>query len=186
MSTGTHQSNPRLQKLSIDLVVSDERWPQSVRAPAFTTAIAAAIENHVEFDATEMAVVALASNDAVQELNARYRGKNRPTNVLSFPSAPQAPGSCKSAAGETAQAHDFSPNLGDIILALETVIAEAEDKAIGIEPHTTHLIVHGILHLLGYDHQIQETAEEMEVLEIDILASLGIDNPYTEELVDQG
>jgi len=183
MRTNSPKQQSVPQRLSIDLVVNDEGWPATVREAKFVAAIAAAIESQVEFDVAETAVIALASDRALQELTPRNRGKDHPTNLLSFPSMPAASPSDQT--DSSVQAHDFAPNLGDIILALETDIREAEDKAIGIEAHTTHLIVHGILHLLGYDHEAPEAAEDMEALEIDILSTLGIDNPYTEELVGQ-
>ena len=93
-------------------------------------------------------------------MNREYRHKDKPTNVLSFPDEGPA------------------PLLGDIVLALETVQREAAEKSVQLEHHVTHLIIHGFLHLQGYDHQTEETAAEMESLEITALAALNIDNPY--------
>lgn len=106
----------------------------------------------------ELSIV-LADNDFVQELNKNYRGKDKPTNVLSFP-----------------QDEEFM--LGDIILAYETVQKEAEEQSKSFEDHTTHLVVHGLLHLLGHDHEEDKEAEIMEALEIKILETLEIKNPY--------
>ena len=112
-------------------------------------------------------VVALSSDAAVAELNARYRGMAKPTNVLSFPSL----------AGAASSADGVLP-LGDIVLAMETVAAEAGDLGIRPADHLRHLIVHGLLHLLGHDHMEPDEAEEMEALETRILASLGVADPY--------
>ena len=104
--------------------------------------------------------IALVSDADIQTLNRDYRNKDKPTNVLSFPDDGPA------------------PLLGDVVLALETITREAEDKSIPLKHHVTHLIIHGFLHLQGYDHQTEETAAEMESLEITALAALNIDNPY--------
>lgn len=116
------------------------------------------------------------TNDAeVQTLNRDYRHKDKPTNVLSFPMiAPDL-------LDAVANTDDGEVLLGDIILARETCVAEAADKGISLEAHATHLIVHGTLHLLGYDHQGQAEAEAMEQIERDVLATLGIADPYRDD-----
>lgn len=111
-----------------------------------------------DFSKQEVSVV-LSTNDAVQNLNRTFRSQDKPTNVLSFPS-------------------DEKEELGDIILAYETVMQEAEESGIFALHHTLHLIVHGFLHLLGYDHEDETDAEYMEALEIQILNELNIKNPY--------
>jgi probable rRNA maturation factor len=113
------------------------------------------------------AAVALSSNDAVRRLNAAYRGKDAPTNVLSFPAA-RPPGT----------AADEPRVLGDVVLALETLNAEAAAAAIPPAHHFQHLLIHGLLHLLGYDHETDAEAERMEALETTLLARLGIPDPY--------
>lgn len=107
--------------------------------------------------AVEISVM-LADDAFVQDLNHRFRGKNTPTNILSFP-------------GE-------DTHLGDIALAFETIQHEAEAQGKSFRDHTTHLLVHGVLHLLGYDHMKPKEAKEMETLEIKILKKLGVANPY--------
>ena len=104
--------------------------------------------------------IALVSDAEIQVLNRDFRHKDKPTNVLSFPDDGPA------------------PLLGDIVLALETIRREAAEKSISLEHHVTHLIIHGFLHLQGYDHETDETAAQMEALEITALGALNIDNPY--------
>lgn len=103
---------------------------------------------------------------AIQDLNREWRGKDKPTNVLSFPAFPVEPGD------------PLPPMLGDIVLAFETVSSEARNEDKPFQDHLTHLLVHGLLHLLGFDHEEEEQAEAMEGLEVRILASLAISDPY--------
>jgi probable rRNA maturation factor len=118
--------------------------------------------------------VRLAENEEVRALNAEWRGKDEPTNVLSFPLAGEA---------ELAAAPTDGPELmlGDIILARGVCAAEAEEKGVPIDQHASHLLVHGTLHLLGYDHHDDEGAADMEARETRALARLGIADPYREE-----
>ena len=122
----------------------------------------------VEMDAKGEAELSLLFTDDahIRRLNAEWRGKDRPTNVLSFPAAAPANGAA------------LPPVLGDIVLAYETVAREAEDEKKPFEHHLSHLIVHGVAHLLGYDHEEEDEAEEMEALERAILARLAIPDPY--------
>lgn len=107
------------------------------------------------------------TNDAeIKEINAEWRGKDKPTNVLSFPAFPLEPGGMP------------GPMLGDIVVARETVEREAVDLDKSFSDHLTHLLVHGFLHLFGYDHMEKDEAEEMEALETRILAVLGLSDPY--------
>ena len=110
--------------------------------------------------------IKFTSDAEVQTLNAEWRGKDKPTNVLSFPMA---------------EPEDLAaaPMLGDIVLARGVCEAEAADMRIEVESHAAHLVVHGMLHLLGYDHETSDAdAEEMEGIERRALASLGIADPY--------
>jgi len=118
--------------------------------------------------------VRLSENDEVRALNAEWRGKDRPTNVLSFPLASEA---------ELAAASGDGPELmlGDIVLARGVCADEAAEKAISIDQHAAHLMVHGTLHLLGYDHHDDEGAADMEARETRALARLGIADPYRED-----
>jgi probable rRNA maturation factor len=118
--------------------------------------------------ATEVAVL-LCDDAMIAALNAQWRGRAEPTNVLSFPAPP---------AGGASASESSAIHLGDIAIACETVRREAGEQGLTVSAHLTHLAVHGFLHLLGYDHQTDGEAERMEGLEREILASLGISDPY--------
>jgi probable rRNA maturation factor len=115
--------------------------------------------------------VCLTSDDHVRALNAKWRGKDKPTNVLSFPMA-------ESYELQNENVAQKELLLGDIILAHGVCEAEAGEKGVPFEEHATHLLVHGTLHLLGYDHLDDADAAEMESREVRALARLGIRNPY--------
>lgn len=107
-------------------------------------------------------VVILLTDDAsIQDLNARFRDRDRPTNVLSFPAAPTA-----------------LPHLGDVVLAFGVCTSEAAAQGKTLADHLTHLVVHGVLHLLGHDHEVDSEAEAMEREEKTILKRLGVRDPY--------
>lgn len=115
--------------------------------------------------------VTLTGDEQVRELNAKWRGKDKPTNVLSFPMADKLD-------LKRATIADRELLLGDIVLARGVCELEAEEKGVQFQDHAMHLIVHGTLHLLGYDHLGDDEAAEMEALEIRALKRLGIANPY--------
>lgn len=110
--------------------------------------------------------ILLSNDDEVRALNKVHRRKDRPTNVLSFPG--------DTSAGAIGQ----DVLLGDIVLAWETVAKEAENEHKPVSDHTSHLVIHGVLHLLGYDHEQDDDATHMERLEVDSLARLGVPDPY--------
>lgn len=142
-------------------------WPPEAALQALVdAAIGAALANGLPPITAEAEVSLVFTTDAgIRILNAQYRQQDRPTNVLSFPAAQLVPGR-------------FGPPLGDIVLARETIEREAAAQEVAVADHLTHLIVHGFLHLLGYDHEIESEALAMERLEIAILARLGIADPY--------
>ena len=111
--------------------------------------------------------VLLCDDKTVARLNAQWRGQQKPTNVLSFP-APPPQGAVP----------DEKIPLGDIAIAYETLAREAEENGKTVSAHLSHLVVHGFLHLLGYDHHMDDDAERMERLERDILARIGVADPY--------
>ena len=119
--------------------------------------------------------IALSHNSHSQEMNHSYRGKNKPTNILSFPGV--APEEIENAL-QAASAGGPPVILGDMLVAFDVLEAEAKEQGKSILQHLQHLIVHGTLHLLGYDHIEEEDAEDMEALERQILAAFGIADPY--------
>ena len=121
----------------------------------------------------------LTSDQEVRALNAQWRGKNKPTNVLSFPMAHE------DELADPGPADGPELMLGDIVLAHTVCATEAAEKAIPIADHAAHLMVHGTLHLLGYDHLDDAAAEDMEARETRALARIGIANPY-ESISDEG
>ena len=118
--------------------------------------------------------VRLTSDDEVQTLNRQYRHKDKPTNVLSFPMV--QPDLLEAV---TQNSDDGEVILGDIVLAHGICAAEAGERGVSVADHATHLIVHGVLHLLGYDHMEDAAAEAMEDMERAALASLGLHDPYS-------
>ncbi len=152
-------------RLQLDILIEDGDWSAFEPVDGALSEVADAVQRHLGLSAAE-AAIALSSNARVQALNLTYRGKDKPTNVLSFPSPEQGapPGAIR--------------HLGDIVLAAETVAAEAAAENKPPRHHLQHLAVHGLLHLLGYDHETEEEAAEMEALEVEILAGLGVPDPY--------
>jgi probable rRNA maturation factor len=151
---------PDLAERAVRAAVAASEWNDLIDSPL-------AVEVSVKF----------TGNEEVHALNAEYRRKDKPTNVLSFPMLePELLESLVSAG-------DGEALLGDIVLARGICAAESADKGIPIEDHATHLVVHGALHLLGYDHEESEAeAEEMEDTERRALAALGIADPYATEV----
>ena len=165
----------------IDLTLPNSRKPSGLVASARNWARQAVQmgwkSEWQEFRASEKTLaLVFADNDTVKKLNHEWRGKDKATNVLSFPAdfPPAAP----------FQSHQIPPgmalHLGDVILAYETVIAESEAQHKSPAHHTAHLVMHGVLHLLGYDHETERDANDMEQLEISLLNYFGIGNPYLE------
>lgn len=154
-----------------DVVIEDPRWEDAGLDALAARGVGAALD---WLDRPEAVVVVLGCDDArIAGLNADFRGKPRATNVLSWPAvehAPRAPG----ARPEVPQVDE----LGDIALAFETCEAEAAQQGKGFADHVTHLIVHAVLHLAGFDHVDDADAETMEGAERSILAGLGIADPY--------
>jgi probable rRNA maturation factor len=148
--------------LDVEIVRQSEAWDgaeinDDVLSQA---AIAAFVDAAPRIENGGEVSILLTDDAEMQALNLKWRGKDTPTNVLSFPSG-----------GE-------GGHLGDVVLAYETVEGEAKQQSITIADHAAHLVVHGMLHLLGYDHEQEDDAVKMERLETEILATLGIADPY--------
>ncbi len=132
----------------------------------------AALALQDRLESSELTLV-LADAALVRQLNRDFRGQDKPTNVLSFCALQSASQFAQRSAEATP-----SPYLGDVILSYETVVEEAREQGKNPVDHLCHLIVHGVLHLFGFDHDTDQKTDDMEKLEITILKSLGIDNPY--------
>lgn len=157
--------------MTIDIVYEDERW-QAAGLSELAERGAAAALTHLGLDPADWEIALLACGDArIAELNGDFRGKPAPTNVLSWPA--EEPGG-----GELPALPAAGPELGDMALAYETCLREAGAGGLSLADHVTHLVVHGTLHLLGYDHVEDADAEIMERTEVEILATLGIADPY--------
>ena len=159
--------------LDIQLSVEAGNWPAEGELEVFVSRVLGVASAFLKREtgqpfgamAPEISLV-FTDDDDIRAINAEWRGQDKPTNVLSFPAYPLQPG------GKP------GPMLGDVILAEETLRREALDLGLSFDDHLTHLLVHGFLHLFGYDHMTDEEAAVMEGLEIRILAELGLANPY--------
>ncbi|ACP23847.1 conserved hypothetical protein [Sinorhizobium fredii NGR234] len=162
--------------LDIQISVEEGDWPSedelqglSTRILDVTVAFLIAEEKQpFPDDPPELSLV-FTDDQSIREINAEWRNQDKPTNVLSFPAFPVTPGNMP------------GPMLGDIIVAYETLEREAAEMEKPFEEHLTHLLVHGFLHLFGYDHIEDDEAERMEGLETRILARLGLSDPYGDQ-----
>ena len=162
----------------LEVATQSESWPTHDWEPLATRAATAALSQSpygewLAWPTTIEIAVRLTSDAEVQTLNAQYRHKDKPTNVLSFPMIQP---DLLEAVGQNSD--DGEVILGDIVLALGVCEREAEERGISVADHATHLIVHGTLHLLGYDHQGDAEAEAMEEMERAALRDLGLHDPY--------
>lgn len=162
----------------VDTLEEDGRWEGFGLAPLATRAAAATL-THLGLDPAEFEISLMGCDDArIAELNADFRGKPSPTNVLSWPSeergAEEDGGTPDLPEGDP----DMPEELGDIAIAWETCHREAEEQGKPVADHVTHLMIHAVLHLLGYDHVRDGDASLMEGIEIEVLAGLGLANPY--------
>lgn len=165
VSTGENK-NPA--PLDFDLTVEAGDWPGEAALTALVEqAIAATFAEFGPSRSGESELGVTFTDDShIRALNAGWRGKDKATNVLSFPAFPET------------RSGPLPPLLGDIVLAAETVASEAALEGKPLANHISHLVVHGLLHLTGYDHETEAEAEEMEALERRILARLAIPDPY--------
>lgn len=155
-------------QLQVDILQADDKWtaltnaPDLIRQAAHAAWLAPAAGTH------EVSIL-LEGDTALQALNRQWRGKDKPTNVLSFPAA---------ALPDGVALPDAELSLGDIALSYDTLAAEALTEGKSLAAHLQHLVVHGMLHLQGYDHETSQEADEMEALERQILRGLGVADPY--------
>lgn len=159
--------------IDIDILAESELWGDGEEVIPLARACADMIWQHLNFNdqSSELSIV-LTDDASIRKINAQWRQQDKPTNVLSFPAfnilAGEKPG----------------PMLGDIIIARETVEREAQQENKPFNNHLSHMIVHGMLHLLGYDHEEDVEAEQMEDMERRILQALAIPDPYAVPLSD--
>ena len=152
----------------IDVEIEDEAWARDL--PGAQALVVAAANAALAAAQREGAVVVLLTDDAgVQDLNSRFRGKDSATNVLSFPAPPNP-----------------EDHLGDVALAHGVCVREAGQQGKTLAHHLQHLVAHGVLHLVGYDHETDADAKAMEGLERVVLAGLGVSDPYGGEQGDDG
>ncbi len=178
------KSKKKMTDILLDINMADQRWEQALpnvsalMENAKTTAFDYVQKNAdidvLNTDKPLLIGVCLSDNAQVQDLNKQFRGLDKPTNVLSFANLDDPDFM------EESQ-HYPEINLGNIILAYETMEKEAAEQQISLQNHFCHLLVHGFLHLLGYDHMEPADAAVMEAAEVAILAKLNIDNPYEED-----
>lgn len=153
--------------IDADIRVEDDRWAQGRDLNAVVAACLTATAAEIETARENAELAILFTDDSAQrDLNKTYRGKDASTNVLSFPF------------GDTPLPANMPRPIGDISLAYETIMREAEDADIPPDAHLHHLIIHGLLHLLGYDHEDDAMASIMERMETRVLERLGIADPY--------
>lgn len=169
---------------TVEIALEDDRWGalglDGLAARAVTATLVAL---DLPPDAFEISVLA-CDDTRISELNAEFRGKPTPTNVLSWPAEDRAPDRPGALPRLPDPENPMEAELGDLALAYETCLSESQAAGLAPAAHLTHLIVHGTLHLLGFDHIDDADAERMESLEIEILETLGIADPYRLSVLD--
>ncbi len=167
---------PEAGPIAIEMTIEAGDWGDEATVLAEVDRIIAAALEFGSFDVPKYAELSLLLTDDVhiRELNRTWRGHDKPTNVLSFPGGEGS---------EPDPSDDYSDQpmlLGDIVIARETLVLEAETQGKTVADHFCHLLVHGFVHLMGYDHEDEGEATEMEAIETEILARLGVADPYGE------
>jgi probable rRNA maturation factor len=159
MSAGPSRSHARRAGTRLNVIVDDPRWRAKKAAlPLLRRAARRALAMAPEVRAACELTILLAGDERLQALNAQFRGKDKPTNVLSFPAD--------------------GAYLGDIALGFDTIAREAREQGKSFAAHAAHLAAHGVLHLIGYDHENRRDAQAMERLETEIMAAIDIADPY--------
>ncbi|HKY94605.1 MAG TPA: rRNA maturation RNase YbeY [Kiloniellales bacterium] len=165
--------------MAVDILIEAPAWlralPEAERVVERAARATFAIATLPDDGAWECAVL-LADDSRLQELNRRFRGQDKPTNVLSFPADPREPDYANEVQMEPAE--DQPLPYGDVAIAYGTTAAEAAEQGKTLADHLSHLVVHGLLHLIGHDHETAAEAERMEALERQILWEIGIADPY--------
>lgn len=162
--------------MSVDVVTEDARW-QDAGLDALAQTAAQACLAHLAISGAEVALLG-CDDTRITELNADFREKPTATNVLSWPAEDLAAEDAGDRPHAPTPDFDGSLELGDIAISYDTCAREAADAGKPMGDHVTHLIIHGVLHLLGYDHIRDQDATLMEAIEVQILGKMGIDDPY--------
>ena len=161
--------------MSVDLIMEEARWKTLNLLQIANAAFKATLSQLNLRSENFICCIFACSSKKIKGLNAQFRGKNISTNVISFPSTPDICG-VKSCSKLEDNVDPFE--LGDIAIAYDVCKKEADVSKIDFEHHVYHLIIHSVLHLLGYDHEEEKNAAKMEKIEVQVLAKLGITNPY--------
>lgn len=167
--------------MPIEITVEDPRWDDTRLSQHAQTSVKAALDRlKIDPEACEISILA-CDDTRISALNADFRGKARPTNVLSWPAEDLSPDIAGDA--PNAPSADFAGeiSLGDVALSYDTIAREAAENGVSFDNHVLHLIIHGLLHLLGYDHERDADATVMEGLETEILGTLGVKDPYNQD-----
>ncbi len=161
--------------MDIDILIEDPAW-ETTDLRQLSLVAPKAVFAELSLSRPHAVISILACDDArIAALNAQFRGRDTATNVLSWPGQNR----CATTPGHMPDLHNLSTDLGDIALAFGTIMREAREIPKPFDHHLTHLLVHGVLHLLGFDHTTQADAALMENLETRILARLGVPDPYS-------
>lgn len=168
----------------VDIIIEAAGWTRALPAAEAVVerAAAAALSAATRGDGHWQAAILLADDATLRDLNRRFRGQDKPTNVLSFPAQDDSRRYADTGAESPLVAGAEPQSWGDVALAFETVAREAAEQGKSLSDHLSHLVVHGLLHLFGHDHQEAAEAERMEALERSVLRGLGIADPYAAEL----
>lgn len=166
---------------ALDVIEEDPRWSGIDLSGLCQRAIAQTL-THLSLDPDQAEITVMGCDDArITALNADFRGKPAPTNVLSWPAAERGASDDGDNPLPVEPDFDGALELGDIAISFDTCTSEAETAGKPLEDHVVHLIVHGTLHLLGYDHERDADATLMERIEVEILGKMGIDDPYRDD-----
>ncbi|MBR5598600.1 MAG: rRNA maturation RNase YbeY [Alphaproteobacteria bacterium] len=174
------------KKIELDVIIDDDKWLECVDFDAIKVCqeikdlTFSFVYDETKHEVIELAnsinvSVCLSNDEEVHKLNREFRGMDKPTNVLSFANIDD------DELWDGIESGEKDVELGEIILAFETLQREAFEKGIGVYQHFAHLLVHGFLHLLGFDHEDDKDADVMEGMEIDILREFSIENPYKDD-----
>jgi probable rRNA maturation factor len=176
-AASARRKKSRAEPVQLEVIVRSALWKKRRTAKSVVKKAVLAAAKAASTAPAELAIV-LSNDSTIRALNRDWRGKNAPTNVLSFPAAPDRPVRTAGPRRRSGKSRAPSPYIGDIVIAYQTTAREAVAEGKPFDHHLAHLAVHGFLHLLGYDHENDRDAEKMESLERRILGRLAVPDPY--------